>query len=292
MEENSLTAGEALQWAFNALSGALIPYARDESEFILMHILKCKRHELFINARRPLTPEEAALLKDAVARRLLREPAQYIFGEAEFMGRAFKVAAGVLIPRPETELLVEEAIKEAPSFGPNTLTIIDLCTGSGCIAISAALGIKNCEIYATDISEKALAIAKENAGRLNAGEKIVFLQGDLFGPVPEMIKGHAQMVLANPPYITQKDMATLAPEVKDFEPEEALYGGTDGLDIIRRILDTAHEYLAANGLLLIEIGYDQSGAAIALTQSSGEYEQIEILKDYGGIGRILKARSK
>ena len=137
MEDNSLTTGEALQWAFNTLSGALIPYARDEAEFIL----KCKRHELFINARRTLTPEEAAILKEAIARRLLREPAQYIFGEAEFMGLPFKVTDAVLIPRPETELLVKEAIKEAPSFGLDALTIIDLCTGSGCIAVSTALGI-------------------------------------------------------------------------------------------------------------------------------------------------------
>lgn len=292
MEEFSLTAGEALQWAFNTLSGSLIPYARDEAEFILMHVLKCKRHELFINARRPLTPEEAALLKDAIARRLLREPAQYIFGEAEFMGRAFKVARGVLIPRPETELLVEEAIKEAPFFGTDTLTIIDLCTGSGCIAVSAALGIKNSEVYATDISDKALAIAKENAVRLNAPAKITFLQGDLFSPVPARIKKLTQMVLANPPYINKKDMAALSPEVKDFEPEEALYGGTDGLDIIRRIIETAHEYLVKGGLLLMEIGYDQSGETKTLAQSSGNYEQIEILRDYGDIGRILKARSK
>ena len=283
MEEKTLSAGEALHKTFTALSGALIPYARDESEFILMHVLKCRRHELFINARRPLTPEEAACLEEATARRLLREPAQYIFGEAEFMGRAFKVSCGVLIPRPETELLVEEAIKEAPSLGPGDLTIIDLCTGSGCIAVSTALGIKNCRVYATDISDKALIIAKENAGRLSAAGKITFLQGDLFGPVPAELKAKTHMVLTNPPYITEKDMAALAPEVADFEPAEALYGGVDGLDIIRRILDSAHEYLAAGGLLLMEIGYDQSKAVLELAESSGEYEKMEILKDYGGI---------
>ncbi|MCC6502853.1 MAG: peptide chain release factor N(5)-glutamine methyltransferase [Deltaproteobacteria bacterium] len=292
MEEKTLSAGEALHKTFTALSGALIPYARDEAEFILMHVLKCRRHELFINAKRPLTPEEAACLEEATARRLLREPAQYIFGEAEFMGRAFKVSRGVLIPRPETELLVEEAIKEAPSFGPGDLTIIDLCTGSGCIAVSTALEIKNSHVYATDISDKALIIAKENAGRLSAAGKITFLPGDLFGPVPAELKAKTHMVLTNPPYITEKDMAALAPEVADFEPKEALYGGVDGLDIIRRILDSAHEYLAAGGLLLMEIGYDQSKAVLELAESSGEYEKIEILKDYGGIGRILKARSK
>lgn len=292
MEEQTLTAGEALQKALCAFEGASIPYARDESEFILMHILKCKRHELFLDARRLLTLEEAAVLKDVIARRLHREPSQYIFGEAEFMGRPFKVARGVLIPRPETELLVAEAVKEAPSFKAASLKIIDLCTGSGCIAISAVLEIKNSEVWATDISEDALKIAKQNAGRLSASEKVTLLHGDLFNPVPDELKGNAHMVLANPPYITGKDMTKLAPEIADFEPREALYGGTDGLDIIRRIIESAPRYLVEGGLILIEIGYDQPDAARELAESSGVYDEVKILKDYGGIGRILKARTK
>lgn len=291
MEEHGLTVGEALIWAFEELSKACVPFARDESEFLLMHVLDCRRHELFLNARRVLTPQETQLLREAAARKLAREPLQYIFGEAEFRGRAFKVTRDVLIPRPETELLVEEALKEAPSFGAWPLTIIDLCTGSGCIAISAALEMK-CEVFATDISEKALDMARDNAKRLGAGQKITFLSGDLFEAIPEKIKGRAHMVLTNPPYITEKDMAGLAPEVKDFEPRQALYGGSDGLDIIRRIMAQTPAYLIPGGLLLMEIGYDQSEAVLMLAGNSAGYSHAEILKDYAGIGRILKARSK
>ena len=291
MEEHGLTVGEALIWAFGELSGALISSARGEAEFLLMHVLDCRRHELFLNARRLLTPQEAHLLREAAARRLNREPLQYIFGEAEFRGRAFKVTRAVLIPRPETELLVEEAIKEAPSFGAGSLTIIDLCTGSGCIAVSAALEFQ-CEVFATDISEKALDMARENAQRLGAAQRVSFLSGDLFGAIPEKLKGRTHMVLTNPPYITEKDMAGLAPEVKDFEPGQALYGGSDGLDIIRRIITETPAYLVPGGLLLMEIGYDQSEAVLMLAGNSAGYSHIEILKDYAGIGRILKARSK
>jgi release factor glutamine methyltransferase len=292
MEEHGLTAGEALVWAFGEFTKALLPSAREEAEFLLMHILECRRHELFLNARRILTTPEALLLREAARRRLGREPLQYIFGEAEFRGRAFKVTRDVLIPRPETELLVDEAVKEAPSFGTGRLLIIDLCTGSGCIAVSAALEISGVAVYATDISTKALDVAKENSGKLGAAQTVTFLCGDLFRPVPKEIKGRAHMILTNPPYITEKDMRGLDPEVKDFEPRQALCGGEDGLDIIRRIITDAPTYLYPGGLLLMEIGYDQREAATKLASDSGAYCQIEILKDYAGIGRILKARSK
>jgi len=292
MEEQTLTAGEALQKTYSALEGAQVPFARDEAEFILMHVLDCRRHELFLGARRLLTAKEAALLEDAIERRRKREPSQYIFGEAEFRGRPFKVGRGVLIPRPETELLVEEALREAPSFNSGSLVIIDLCTGSGCIAVSIALELANPSVWATDISEKALKIAEENARRLGASGRVTFLQGDLFSPVSDRLRGKAQMVLANPPYITGKDMANLAPEVAGFEPKEALYGGEDGLDIIRRIIRTAPSYLVEGGLLLMEIGYDQTDTVTEMTESSSEYAEVKILKDYNGIGRILKARTK
>lgn len=290
--EHGLTASEALIWTFGELSRNGVPFARDESEFILMHVLRCKRSELFLNARRELTEEEEQVLRNAVARRIRREPSQYIFEEAEFRGLAFKVTRDVLIPRPETELLVEEALKEADSIKDRPVEVIDLCTGSGCIGISIAAGIKDCEVFATDVSGKAIAIAEENANRLGATEKVRFGLGDLFGPVPEGLKGRTDMVLSNPPYINEKDMAALEPEVRDFEPGEALFGGKDGMEIIRRILTEAPEWLRPGGLLLIEIGYDQSGMVTVEAGSSGRFDDIEIVKDYAGIGRILKARSK
>lgn len=288
---DGLTASEALVWAFGKLSGSGVPFARDESEFILMHVLKCKRSELFLNARRELTEGEEQALRSALERRTSREPSQYIFGEAEFLGRTFKVTRDVLIPRPETELLVEEALKEAAHMG-GRVTAIDLCTGSGCIGISIAAGIKDCEVFATDISGRALAVAEENSRRIGTTEQVRFGIGDLFGPVPETLKGRIDMVLANPPYITEKDMDTLEPEVRNFEPSQALFGGSDGMDIIRRILTEAPFWLRPQGLLLMEIGYDQSGPATTVAGSSEKFGGIEILKDYAGIGRILKARSK
>lgn len=290
--EHGFTASEALVWTFGELSRNGVPFARDESEFILMHVLRCKRSELFLNARRELTDEEEQALARAVERRTGREPSQYIFGEAEFLGRTFKVTRDVLIPRPETELLVEEALKEAISIKDGRVTVVDLCTGSGCIGISVAAGLKDCDVIATDISERALAIAKENSIRLGTAEKVRFGLGDLFGPVPETLKGRIDMVLSNPPYIDEKDMASLEPEVKDFEPVQALSGGTDGMDIIKRVLQDSPEWLRPGGLLLMEIGYDQSAAVTSLASASARFSDIEIVKDYAGIGRILKARSK
>lgn len=277
---------------FGELSQNGVPHARDEAEFILMHILSCKRSELFLNARRELSNEQGASLRSALERRVKREPSQHIFGEAEFRGRSFKVTRDVLIPRPETELLVEAAVRSAASFSGRPLSIIDLCTGSGCIGISAAIEIKDCEVYATDISDKAIAIAKENALRLSVAEKVRFGHGDLFGPVPHELNGRVQMILSNPPYINEKDMGALEPEVRDFEPREALFGGTDGMDIIRRILNEAPGWLCPGGLLLMEIGYDQAGLAKDAALASSGYGHVEILKDYAGIGRILKASSK
>lgn len=291
MKERGLTTSEALHHTFGELAANGVPSARDEAEFILMHVLGCKRSELFLNARRPLTAEEEVLLESVVKRRITREPSQYIFGEAEFRGRPFKVTKDVLIPRPETELIIDEALKEAPSFGTSGLTIIDLCTGSGCIGISAAVEL-NCEVFATDISGNAVAVATENAERLGMGERVRFSIGDLFTALPRELKGRVHMVLSNPPYINEADLSTLAPEVRDFEPRMALAGGRDGLDVIRRILKEAPLFLLPGGLLLMELGYGQKEQVLAEATEAGAWEEIKIINDYAGIGRIFKARSK
>lgn len=291
MKEHGLTISEALHETFSELSASGVPSARDEAEFILMHVLGCKRSELFLNARRPLTGEEEKLLRGVVERRVKREPSQYIFGEAEFRGRPFKVTRDVLIPRPETELIISEALKEAPSFGASRLTMVDLCTGSGCIGISAAMELEGSQVFATDISERALAVASGNAERLGVGERVRFAAGDLFSPLPEELKGRVHMVLSNPPYINDNDIPGLEPEVRDFEPMLALAGGPGGLDIIRRILSEASLFLVPGGLLLMEIGYEQKEPVSAEARRAG-WERIEIINDYAGIGRILKARSK
>ena len=285
------TAGEALRSVFTELSGAGVPEARTEAEFILMHVLGAKRHELFLDAMRELTADEEKGLEEIVRRRIAREPSQYIFGEAWFRGLELKVTKDVLIPRPETELLVDEAVKVAGQL-KGEIRLIDLCTGSGCIAVAAAREIPGSIVYASDISPAALEVARENAHRAGVADRVQFFQGDLFGALSSELRGQVNMVLSNPPYIAEAEIKTLEPEVKDFEPLWALSGGPDGLDFIKKIINEAWGFLVPGGVLLMEMGYGQANAVKGLAESSGAYENIEIIKDYGKIERILKAGRK
>ncbi len=285
------TLSEALTRACEALSKAGVPEPKSEAEFILMRLLGVKRHALFMDGRRELSPDEVSALGTALKRRIKREPPQYIFGEAEFRGLALKVTSDVLIPRPETELLAGEAVKLGRELDP-ALAVIDLCTGSGCIAVSVASEVPGPLVYATDISEKALQVARENAERAGVSERVRSLSGDLFAPLPGELKGRAGIIVSNPPYIPEGDLQSLDPEVRDFEPRGALAGGEDGLSFIRRIVSGAPLFLAPGGWLLVEMGYGQSGEVRRMAEADGRYDHIEIIKDYGKIERILKARRK
>ncbi len=285
------TTGEALRAVFTELSGNGVPEPRTEAEFMLMHVLGARRHELFLDAMRELTSDEEKELEIILKRRLAREPSQYIFGESHFRGLDLKVTRDVLIPRPETEIIVEEAVKEAGRL-KGAAVIIDLCTGSGCIAAASAKEMPGSTVFAADISAAALEVAKENARRAGVADRIKFFQGDLFAPLPDEIRGRVNMLLSNPPYVAASEIDTLEPEVKDFEPLSALSGGPDGLDFIRKIIDQAPAFLAPGGLLLMEMGYGQAKEVKALAEGSGAYNDIEIIRDYGKIERILKARRK
>ncbi|HLA50387.1 MAG TPA: peptide chain release factor N(5)-glutamine methyltransferase, partial [Thermodesulfovibrionia bacterium] len=245
---------------------------------------------------------------DFVERRIKREPSQYILGEQEFWGLPFKVTKDVLIPRPETEVLVEEAVKTVRSQEsevrsqntkihyselrtPDSKLILDLCTGSGCIAISLAKEIPNSRVFAVDISEKALDVARENAERYDVADRITFLSGDLFEPLNGLnIK--ADIIVSNPPYISRKMLQELQPEVKDYEPQAALYGGEDGMDFYRKIIADAPAYLAKGGYLMLEMGYRQAGKIKNLIEQNNGFEDIDIKKDFAGIERIIKAQRK
>lgn len=291
--EKKMTVGAVLKRAYERLDGSGVPDARAESEYLLTHILKCKRHELFMNSGKPLTDEELSLLEEYIKRRIGREPAQYITGEVEFRGLAFKVTRDTLIPRPETELLVEEALHAARASGEGGIKIIDLCTGSGCIAVSVAKELPGCRVYATDISGKALKVARENAVKNGVAGRVGFFEGDLFKPLSSSnLYSRINLVLSNPPYVSGADMDKLAPEVKDYEPREALYGGEDGLDFIRSIINGSQEYLLPGGYLIMEIGYGQAQSIKDIALKTGFFEGIEVKKDYSGIERIFKARFK
>lgn len=279
---------EALKRAVERLEAAGVPGPAAEAEFLLTHLLRIKRHELFLNPEKLLTNEEASTLDSFLNRRAAREPAQYITGETEFRGLAFGVTRAVLIPRPETELLVDEALKAAEQFkGKGTVTAIDLCAGSGCIAVSFAKELPESRVYATDVSKAALDVARGNAARNGVAEMIEFLEGDLFAPLAG-VKAH--LILSNPPYVTARDMELLEPEVAQWEPHAALYGGEDGLDFYRRIVSGAPAHLLPGGFLIMEIGWAQAPALRELLDKDGRFTEIEIRKDYAGIERVVRAR--
>lgn len=292
--ENGRTVAETLKWASEYLSLHKVPDPYVEAEFLLAHVLGCQRKEILIHPERGLAHDELERFRGFIERRAGREPVQYITGEVEFRGLMFKVNRAVLIPRPETELLVEEAInsikkRDAMGMGKD-VTVLDLCTGSGCIAISIAKELPYCRVYAVDISEGAIEIARENAERYGVEERVIFLAGDLFEAIePLGLDGEIDLVISNPPYVSKKEMKGLPPEIKEYEPLQALDGGKDGLDFYRRIVDETPFYLSDDRLLIMEIGYGQAESIKELLKREGDFTEIEIKKDLAGIERIIKA---
>lgn len=282
-----MTISEILRWAEGYLTQRKVPSPYVDAEYILAHVLGCQRKDLLIHPDRVLKDDEVAQFNACMERRGRREPLQYITGEVEFRGLLFKVNNNVLIPRPETELLVDEVVKSVSRKGA---TVLDLCTGSGCIAVCIAKELMDSRVYAADISEGALAVAKENATRHGAGEEITFHSGDLFGAVSSMdLKGKFDIIVSNPPYVSEDEMKDLQPEIKDYEPASALYGGKDGLDFYRRIIHESPDYLATGGYVIMEIGYGQAGRIKKLIASEKKFLNIEITKDMAGIERVIRA---
>jgi release factor glutamine methyltransferase len=211
-------------------------------------------------------------------------PIQYVIGHAEFCGRDFAVNEDVLIPRPETELLVEEAVAVASNKGQGA-RILDLCTGSGCIAITLTKTISDCRIVASDISGKALDLARLNAGRHGVNGKVEFVQSDLFCN----ISGRFDIIVSNPPYIARNEFVTLQKEVLK-EPRAALDGGEDGLDFYRRIIKDARKHLMPGGYLLLEAGFGQAGRIQNIIEADSIFKVLEIKKDFNGIDRVIIAK--
>lgn len=223
-------------------------------------------------------------LTEMITRRARREPIQYIIGHVEFFGLRIHVGPGVLIPRPETELLVEESLRQisVKKSGEKTLCVLDLCTGSGCIALAMAKKLPSARVVGVDSSPDALNYARENALKNGIGN-ITFLEGPLFEPVKGMT---FDAILSNPPYIKGADMEALAPEIRDWEPGGALDGGTDGLHFYRLILKDAGSYLKPGGFIALETGAGQS-ESVALIARENELSPIKTIKDYAGIERVI-----
>ncbi len=299
------TVFRILKKAEEELRESGIPNPRYDAEALLSKALNLDRVGLYSEYNRTLTEEEVHSFMGLVERRKMREPLQYILGSAEFCGLEFLVTPDVLIPRPETEILIEEVLKAAGSpqsavidyrlstidYRPN---ILDLCTGSGCIAVTLAKQLKDAKIYAVDISEKALRVAIENARRQGVEDRIDFIQGNLFEPFTvhgSQFTVHGSkfgLIVSNPPYIPSNDIDLLQPEVKDYELREALDGGPDGLFYIKKIIEDAPGYLKAGGSLLLEIGYGQKEGVCESAEDRGRYLRPEVVKDFAGIDRVVK----
>jgi release factor glutamine methyltransferase len=256
--------------------------ARRDAETLLLHVVRRERAALLARWKEVLDAEEAGLYIEMVERRFAGEPIQYIFGETEFYGLPFQVTRDVLIPRPETEHLVEHVLELAGRF--TQPRIADIGAGSGAIAVTLAAKLPDAHLTAIDLSGPALAIAKENAKR--NGVAVRFLCGDLLSPVATE---RFEIVVSNPPYVPSTDLATLSVEVRDYEPELALFAGDDGLEVYRRLIPDAFEVIVPGGFLALEIGYGQQPAIAALLQAAC-FTDIEFLPDLQRIPRVASAR--
>lgn len=261
------------------LKGCGIEGAQKEAEIMLARGAGIETLEMYRD-NPDMTDSQICAAEKLLSRRLLREPLSYIIGHEEFLDLTLEVGDGVLIPRPETELMAEHAIKTTKAQ-----TILDLCTGSGCLALALARRISSSQVYGVDISDIAVGYAKRNAVRNNISN-VTFLKGDLFEPFKE--REIFDLIISNPPYIRSGDIIGLQPEIREWEPKAALDGGEDGLDFYRRIIPSARGYLKDRGMLILEIGAGQADDTADMIKSAG-YSCFRIIKDYNGIERILGA---
>ncbi|MFY0565903.1 peptide chain release factor N(5)-glutamine methyltransferase [Archangium lansingense] len=273
MSSENWTVRKILTWTTQHFEKRGVDAPRLTTEVLLAHALKTTRVRLYVDLDRPLEKAELATFRALIERRMAGEPTQYLTGVREFYNRSFKVDARVLIPRPETELLVEAALHKLPKDGPGMA--LDVCTGSGCIAISLAAERPQASVMATDLSPDACALARENAQALGVSERVTVLQGNLYAALPP--DARFDVVVSNPPYIATEEIATLSAEVRR-EPHMALDGGPDGLVLIRKVIEGARRVLKPGGLLAMEIGETQGDAVKALLQAAG-FDDARVEKD-------------
>jgi release factor glutamine methyltransferase len=241
-----------------------------------------------------LNDDQMRIIEDMFNRRAGREPLQYILGYTDFMGLKIMVGSGVLIPRPETELMAEQAVELIRTSGvgrrasddEQRSTILDLCTGSGCLALALAKNFPDSRVFGTDISGKAVGYARKNA-ELNGIENVQFFKGNLFEPIEEA--QFFDLIISNPPYIRTTEIETLQPEIKEWEPLNALDGGEDGLGFYREIIPESRKHLKDNGTIMFELGDDCASAVAGMLDQAG-FSGVTVNKDYSGIKRIIHAR--
>ncbi|HYE67820.1 MAG TPA: peptide chain release factor N(5)-glutamine methyltransferase [Anaerovoracaceae bacterium] len=295
----SLIIKELIQIGQSALEKAGCLDPKIDAELIMMFLLKLNKQQLFIKSPNLLDEKSCESYFKLIDIRAGGLPVQYITGEQEFMGITFKVNENVLIPRQDTETLVEEAISDIKEMADRNkiprggYQILDLCCGSGAIGVSLCKLLKDVKVTGVDISGKAIAVAKENAQSAGVGKLMKFVESDLFGSLRKGIGGTKyHMIASNPPYIRTAIIPTLQREIVDHEPMLALDGGEDGLNFYRRIVAEAPDFLKQEGLLFLEIGFDQGEAVCALARETELYEDIMIVRDLVGHDRVVKCKLK
>ncbi len=282
------TVRRILDWTIPHLKKHGSESPRLDAEILLAHARGCQRIQLYTQFDSPLTDEQRAMMRDLVKRRSAAEPVAYLVGHREFFGLDFRVTSDVLVPRPDTETLIVEAIERLkPQSRPR---VLDVGTGSGCIAITLAVNCRQTQISAIDLSDAALAIAQQNAEKHSVADRVRFLHGDLLAPLAR--DEQFDLIVSNPPYITSAEIETLQPDVRRHEPHSALDGGADGLDVIRRLVAEASQHLAPAGCLLIEIASEQADAVTQLLAANGNYAEIVVLKDLSKQPRVVRAIRK
>lgn len=281
-----------LQWTTSYFKSHDIESPRSAAEILLAHVLNLKRVELYVHYDQPLTRSELEQFKVFIKRRIKREPVAYILGTRGFWTIDVRVSKDVLIPRPETECLVEEALSRLSQDRSSAAKrILELGTGSGAIILALALQQPQNILIASDISMNAVQIATENVRDRGLQGSIHFFCGDWLDPI-RLDAEPFDMILSNPPYIRKDEISRLQPEIYRYEPLAALDGGPDGLDCLERIITTAYNFLRPGGSLLIEIGYDQRPAVQKIIDKTGRYENVQFLKDYSGNNRVVGMRKK
>ncbi|MBI2852939.1 MAG: peptide chain release factor N(5)-glutamine methyltransferase [Chloroflexi bacterium] len=275
-----MTVGHALRWATETLASVRIEDASLEAEVLLRHVLGLDRVQLYLAFDDDLGTKDSEAFRWFIERRLSGEPAAYLTGHREFFGLDFYVDRNVLIPRPETELLVEQMLAFARES--QGISISDVGTGSGAVAVSVAVHVPKCKIYAIDVSPAALKVARKNCEKHGVLDRVTLLQGDLLDPLPEPV----DLIVANLPYVREEELSKV--NTQPFEPSLALNGGADGLDVIRRLVAQAEGKLRPGGVLLLEVGAGQSEAVAELLRQVYHSTEIDLIPDLRGIKRVVR----
>lgn len=277
-----MTIRNALEEGIKKLNSANILEAKLDTEYLLCYVLCCQRIDLILDARKEMTKEQYEAYVTFLQRRCEHEPLQYILGEQDFMGYSFYVKPGVLIPRQDTEILVEQAVNRIKTLRQEQPRILDLCCGSGCIGLSIKKLCPDIQLTLVDLSDSAIEVTNRNRERLEVDAEII--QSDLFMNV----SGKYHMIVSNPPYIRTKDIETLMPEVKEYEPFMALDGLEDGLHFYREIIEKARTYLYEQGEILFEIGFDQAEDVRKIFVAN-QFSNCKVYQDLAGLDRIVTA---